>query len=143
MLNIEQIKELLPHREPFLMIDRVDEVIPGQYAEARKAVSANEWYFQGHFGEYKVMPGVLMLEAIAQAGAVAYLSNPENRGKLLFFGGVKKARFRRQVRPGDMLVIRSTLDKVVSIAGFGHGEIYVDGELAVDCELTFAIQEQP
>lgn len=138
-LSLEDIKKVLPHREPFLMIDRADEVIPGDKAICRKAVSANEWYFTGHFKDYKVMPGVLQIEAMAQAGAIALLMDDNYKGKLAFFGGVKKARFRKKVVPGDMLIIHGQITRVLGSIGFGKGEIYVDDELAAECELTFAI----
>lgn len=138
-LSLEEIKKVLPHREPFLMIDRADEVIPGEKAICRKAVSANEWYFQGHFKDYKVMPGVLQIEAMAQAGAIALLLDEKYKGKLAFFGGVKKARFRKKVVPGDMLIIYGQINRVLGSIGFGKGEIYVDDELAAECELTFAL----
>ena len=102
-LNIEQIEALLPHRYPFLLVDRILECTPGQGAKGMKCVTANEPFFQGHFPGYKVMPGVLIIEALAQVGAVAILSVPENKGKLALFGGIKNARFKRQVRPGDVL----------------------------------------
>jgi 3-hydroxyacyl-[acyl-carrier-protein] dehydratase len=138
-LSLEDIKKVLPHREPFLMIDRADEVIPGDKAICRKAVSANEWYFTGHFKDYKVMPGDLQIEAMAQAGAIALLMDDNYKGKLAFFGGVKKARFRKKVVPGDMLIIHGQITRVLGSIGFGKGEIYVDDELAAECELTFAI----
>lgn len=138
-LSLEEIKQVLPHREPFLMIDRADEVIPGEKAIVRKAVSANEWYFQGHFKDYKVMPGVLQIEAMAQAGALALLMDEKYKGKLAFFGGVKKARFRKKVVPGDMLIIHGEITRVLGSIGFGKGEVYVDGELAAESEITFAI----
>ncbi|MCK5129641.1 MAG: 3-hydroxyacyl-ACP dehydratase FabZ [Clostridiales bacterium] len=140
-LTLEQIKEIIPHREPFLMIDRVEEYAPGDYAIARKAVSANEWFFQGHFKDYKVMPGVLQIEAMAQVGAIALLSCEEHKGKLAFFGGIKKARFRRKVLPGDMLIIHGKVTGVKGNIGFGEGKILVDDKVVASCELTFALQD--
>ncbi len=140
-LTLEGIKEILPHREPFLMLDRVDEYVPGDYAIARKAVSANEWFFQGHFKDYKVMPGVLQIEAMAQAGAIAILSNEKNKGKLAFFGGVKKARFKRKVLPGDMMIIHGKITADRGNIGFGEGKIFVDDKLVASCELTFALSD--
>ena len=107
-LNIEQIKELIPHRYPFLLVDRITECVPGERAVGLKCVSANEPFFQGHFPEFAVMPGVLIVEALAQVGAVAILSVPENKGKLALFGAIKNARFKKQVRPGDQLELRCT-----------------------------------
>jgi 3-hydroxyacyl-[acyl-carrier-protein] dehydratase len=140
-LNLEQIKEVLPHREPFLMLDRVEDYVPGDYAKAIKAVSANEWYFQGHFEDYKVMPGVLQIEAMAQAGAIAMLTLEENKGKLAFFGGIKKARFKKKVVPGDMLNITARITRVMGNVGFGEGNVMVDGEVAAEAELIFALGE--
>ncbi len=140
-LTLEQIKEVLPHREPFLMLDRVVDYVPGDYAEAIKAVSANEWYFQGHFEDYKVMPGVLQIEAMAQAGAIAMLTLEENKGKLAFFGGIKKARFKKKVVPGDLLHISAKITRVMGSVGFGDGKVMVDGELAAEAELIFALGE--
>jgi 3-hydroxyacyl-[acyl-carrier-protein] dehydratase len=142
MLNLEQIKQVLPHREPFLMLDRVVEYEPGDYANAIKAVSANEWYFQGHFENYKVMPGVLQIEAMAQAGAIAILTSEEHKGKLAFFGGIKKARFKKKVVPGDMLNISAKITRVLGNIGFGDGKITVDGELAAEAELIFALGDE-
>jgi 3-hydroxyacyl-[acyl-carrier-protein] dehydratase len=141
-LNLEQIKEILPHREPFLMLDRVDDYEPGDYAEAVKAVSANEWFFQGHFEDYKVMPGVLLIEAMAQAGAIAMLTLEENKGKLAFFGGIKKARFKKQVVPGDLINIESKITRVMGNVGFGDGKVMVDGKIAAEAELIFALGEE-
>lgn len=141
MLNIEQIKQILPHREPFLMVDRVDELEPGVKATGVKAVSGNEWFFMGHFADKKVMPGVLIVEAIAQMGGIALLSMDEMKGKLAFLGRIKSARFREQVVPGDSLVLEATLDTVKESIGIGSGKAYVNGKLAVSCELVFAIGE--
>lgn len=141
-LNLEQIKEILPHREPFLMLDRVDDYEPGDYTKAVKAVSANEWYFQGHFEDYKVMPGVLMIESMAQAGAIAMLTLEENKGKLAFFGGIKKARFKKQVVPGDLLQIEAKITRVMGNVGFGSGKVLVDGKLAAEAELIFALGDE-
>ncbi len=139
MLNIEQIKQILPHREPFLMVDRVDELTPGVIAKGAKAVSGNEWFFMGHFSDKKVMPGVLIVEAIAQMGGIALLSMDEMKGKLAFLGRIKNARFREKVVPGDMLMLEATLETVKESIGLGSGKAYVNGKLAVSCELTFAI----
>ena len=102
-LNIQEIREILPHRYPFLMVDRITDMEPGKYAYGIKCVSANEGQFTGHFPNYPVMPGVLILEALAQTGAVALLYEEENRGKLAMFGGVRQCRFKHEVLPGDVL----------------------------------------
>ncbi len=139
MLNIEQIKQILPHREPFLMVDRVDSLEPGVKATGVKAVSGNEWFFMGHFAEKKVMPGVLIVEAIAQMGGIALLSMEQMKGKLAFLGRIKNARFKEKVVPGDSLMLEATLDDVRENIGTGSGKAYVNGKLAVSCELVFAI----
>ena len=139
MLNIEQIKQILPHREPFLMVDRVDSLEPGVKATGVKAVSGNEWFFMGHFADKKVMPGVLIVEAIAQMGGIALLSMEQMKGKLAFLGRIKNARFKEKVVPGDSLVLEATLDDVRESIGTGSGKAYVNGKLAVSCELVFAI----
>jgi 3-hydroxyacyl-[acyl-carrier-protein] dehydratase len=141
MLNIEQIKQILPHREPFLMVDRVDELEPGVKATGVKAVSGNEWFFMGHFAEKKVMPGVLIVEAIAQMGGIALLTMEEMKGKLAFLGRIKSARFREQVVPGDSLVLEAAIETVKESIGIGSGKAYVNGKLAASCELVFAIGE--
>ena len=139
-LDANQIQEILPHRYPFLLVDRITNYEPGKLAEGRKCVTVNEPFFCGHFPQYHVMPGVLILEALAQVGAVAILSEEENRGKIALFGGVKNARFKRQVRPGDVLELRCELTNRRGPVGFGVAEAKVDGQLACRAELTFAIQ---
>ena len=141
-LDIEQLEALLPHRWPFLLVDRISDCVPGRSARGIKCVSANEPFFQGHFPGYKVMPGVLILEALAQVGAVALLSEPENRGKLALFGGIKNARFKRQVRPGDVLELECELTERLGSVGFGTATARVDGKLAARAELTFAVTER-
>ncbi len=140
MLDINQIMEILPHRPPFLLIDRIDELEPGKRAVGHKAVSYGEPYFQGHFPQMPVMPGVLICEALAQVGAVAILSQEEYKGRIVLFGGIKKARFRQQVVPGDVLRLETELVKVKGPAGTGQAAAYRDGKLCVDAELTFFIK---
>lgn len=142
-LNIEQIQALLPHRYPFLLVDRITECTPGQGARGIKCVTANEPFFQGHFPHYKVMPGVLIIEALAQVGAVAILSVPENRGKLALFGGIKNARFKQQVRPGDVLELECELTAQRGPVGFGTATAKVNGKTACKAELTFALTPGP
>jgi len=138
-LNIDQIREILPHRYPFLLVDRITDMEPGIRAEGIKCVTANEPYFPGHFPGHPVMPGVLIMEALAQTGAVAILSEPENRGKLAVFGGIRDCRFRRQVVPGDTLKLTCEITGKRGNIGFGRAEATVDGELAARGELSFVI----
>ena len=138
-LDIRRILEILPHRYPFLLVDRVLEVEPGVRAVGLKQVSANEWYFQGHFPGQPVMPGVLIVEALAQVGAVALLSQPEHAGKIVYFAGIDGVRFRRPVVPGDTLRLSVSLTRMRGRVGKGRGEARVDGQLAAEGELTFAI----
>ena len=139
-LNSNEIMAVLPHRYPFLLVDRITAGESGKWAQGRKCVTAGEPFFCGHFPAYHVMPGVLILEALAQVGAVAILSEEENRGKIALFGGVKNARFKRQVRPGDVLELRCELTQRRGPVGFGTAEATVDGQVACRAELTFAIQ---
>ncbi|WP_276856079.1 3-hydroxyacyl-ACP dehydratase FabZ [Intestinimonas timonensis] len=138
-LNIEQIQEIIPHRPPFLLVDKITDYVPGEWAKGIKAVTVNEPFFTGHFPQYKVMPGVLIIEALAQVGAVAILSLPENKGKLAFFGGIKNARFKKQVRPGDVLELSCELIERRGPVGFGKAVAKVDGKVAAQGELTFAV----
>lgn len=140
-LNSDEIKKILPHRYPFLLVDRITECVPGQYAEGRKCVSVNEMQFCGHFPQQSVMPGVLVLEALAQTGAVALLTEEENKGKLVFFGGVKEARFRKPIVPGDVIEMRCEIINRRGPIGFGKAVATVDGKKAVTAELSFAVVE--
>ena len=142
MLSIEEIKKILPHREPFLMLDRVDELQPGVLAKGVKAVSGNEWFFMGHFGEVKVMPGVLIVEAMAQMGGVALLTMEEMKGKLAFLGKIKNARIYDKVVPGDVIDLETTIDVVKGTVGIGTGKAFVRGKQVAGCELVFAIGDQ-
>ena len=139
MLNINEIMEIIPQRPPFLMIDRVEEFVPGESCVAYKNVCINEPHFQGHFPRNPIMPGVLTIEALAQTGAVAILSMPENKGKNALFGGVDKLRFKRQVIPGDVLKLEVKIIKRKGPIGVGEAIATGNGEVAVKGELTFAI----
>lgn len=141
-LDSNQIQEILPHRYPFLLIDRVTECVPGQMADAVKAVSANEMQFMGHFPKKHVMPGVLLLEALAQTGAIAILTEEENKGKIVFFGGVKSAKFKRQVVPGDLVELHCEIINRKGPIGIGKAVAKVGDELAVTAELMFAIEQE-
>ncbi len=139
-LSVDEIKEIIPHRYPFLLIDQVVDYEPGKFADARKCVTVNEPFFQGHFPQYPVMPGVLIIEALAQTGAVALLSMPANKGKIALFGGIKNARFKKQVRPGDVLELHCELIRMHGPVGMGTAVATVNGKTAVQAELTFAVQ---
>ena len=140
MLNTKEIMEILPHRAPFLLVDRIDELEPGKRAVGCKAVSYNEPFFQGHFPQEPVMPGVLICEALAQVGAVALLSQEEYKGKIAHVGGIRQARFRRKVVPGDVLILETELIKIKGPVGIGKAAAYCNGELCTEAELTFMIQ---
>lgn len=140
MLNTKQIMEILPHRAPFLLVDRIDELEPGKRAVGVKAVTYNEPFFQGHFPQEPVMPGVLICEALAQVGAVALLSEEQYKGKIALFGGINKARFRQKVVPGDVLRLETELIKIKGPVGVGKATAYLGDKKCVEAELTFVVQ---
>ena len=135
--DINGIMDILPHRPPFLLIDRIISVVPGKSAVAEKGVTMNEPFFLGHFPGHPVMPGVLIIEAMAQAGAYSILTMPENKGRLAFFGAVDKVKFRQQVTPGGILRLEVEIIKLKSSAGVGSGIAYFDGSKAAEAEFTF------
>jgi len=139
-LNSNEIQEILPHRYPFLLVDKITECVPGQKATGIKCVTANEMHFLGHFPQKHVMPGVLIIEALAQTGAVAILTEEENKGKIALFGGIKSARFKKQVVPGDVLTLSCEIINRRGPVGIGKAVATVDGKVAVVAELTFAIE---
>lgn len=138
-LNSNQIQKIIPHRYPFLLVDAIDELEPGVFAKGRKCVSVNEMQFLGHFPQEHVMPGVLIIEALAQVGAIAILSEPEFKDQLAYFGGIKNARFKQKVIPGDVLELEVTLIKRKGPIGVGEAVARVNGKVVTTAELTFAI----
>ena len=140
-LDRAAIEAILPHREPFLLIDEVLELEPGQRVVARKRVREDEWYLRGHFPGRPVMPGVLIVEAMAQTGAVAVLSEQDNRGRIALFAGIDDTRFKRIVEPGDELELECTLEQVRGPVGKGKARATVDGQLAARGTLTFAVEK--
>jgi 3-hydroxyacyl-[acyl-carrier-protein] dehydratase len=142
ILSRAQIEEILPHRDPFLLLDEILELEPGVRVVARKRVRDDEWYLAGHFPGRPIMPGVLIVEAMAQTGAVAVLAEEENRGKLALFAGIDDVRFKRIVEPGDELELTCELERVRGPIGRGKARATVDGELAARGVLTFAVTDE-
>lgn len=140
MLGIKEIEEIIPHRHPFLLIDKIEELRPGEGAVGYKSVTYDEYFFKGHFPEQPVMPGVLIIEALAQVGAAAILSMEENKGKTAFFGGINSAKFRHMVVPGDVLKLEVEIIKRKGPVGVGKAIATVDGKMAASAELTFAVK---
>ena len=138
-LDINQIKEIIPHRHPFLLLDYIEDYEPGEYAVGYKCVTYREDFFAGHFPKEPVMPGVLTVEALAQAGAVAILSLEENQGKTAYFGGINKCKFRDKVSPGDKVRLETKIIKRKGPVGVGEATASVDGKVVVSAELTFMI----
>ena len=141
-LNIKEIQEIIPHRHPFLLLDAIEDYEPGEYAVGYKCVTYREDFFKGHFPEKPVMPGVLIIEALAQAGAVAILSIPENQGKIAFFGGIQKCRFKGMVVPGDKLKLETRIIKRKGPLGVGDAVASVDGKVVASAELTFMVGDE-
>jgi 3-hydroxyacyl-[acyl-carrier-protein] dehydratase len=134
------IESILPHRDPFLLVDEVTELEPGHRVVARRAVQSADWWFPGHFPQRPVMPGVLIVEAMAQTGAIAVLVEEENRGKIAFFAGIDDCRFKRVVEPGEVLTLACEIDTVRGPIGRGKATAHVDGALAARGTLTFAVE---
>ena len=139
MLNIKEIQEIIPHRYPFLLIDKIEELEPGVRAVGFKNVTMNEYFFQGHFPQEPVMPGVLIIEALAQVGAVSVLSLAENKGKIAYFAGINNAKFRQKVVPGDVLRLEIEIIKRKGPIGIGKAIATVEGKKVAEAELTFAV----
>ena len=138
-LNKEEIMEIIPHRDPFLLIDEIVELEPGVRAVGKKYLKPDEFWFKGHFPQEPVMPGVLTVEALAQTGAVAILSKEENKGKTAYFGGIKNCRFRGKIGPGDKVKLETRIIKSKGPLGIGQAVASVDGKVVVEAELTFMI----
>lgn len=141
MLNSNDIQKIIPHRHPFLLVDRVLEMEVGKSIKAIKNVTASEAHFNGHFKQEHVMPGVLIVEALAQAGAVALLSHDDFKGKTAYFAGIDKCRFKRKVVPGDTLTLEVEITKLKGVIGKGTAIATVNGELAAKAEITFAVEK--
>ena len=137
--DIKDIMNVIPHRPPFLLIDKITDMVEGEKVTAVKNVTMNEPFFQGHFPQEPVMPGVLIVEAMAQAGAFCILSMAEYRGRVAYFGGLDKVKFRQKVVPGDVLRFEVEIVKLKKVAGIGKGVAYVDGKKAAEAEFTFII----
>ncbi|MCM1104422.1 MAG: 3-hydroxyacyl-ACP dehydratase FabZ [Clostridium sp.] len=138
-MTTKEIMEIIPHRQPFLLIDTIEELEPGVRAVGKKCVSYNEPYFAGHFPTEPVMPGVLIIEALAQVGAVAILSLEENKGKTAYFAAINHAKFKGKVTPGDVLMLETALTKIKGPMGIGEAKATVNGKIVASAELTFAI----
>src|SRR5690554_79618 len=139
-MNKEDIKKIIPHRDPFLFVDEITDYVPMTYAKGIKKFDESMDFFKGHFPEFPVVPGVILVEAMAQVGAIIVLQHDAYKGRIAFFAGANKVKFRRKVLPNDVAVIECSITKMRGNIGIGFGKIYVDNELAAEAEVTFAIQ---
>ena len=139
LMGIKEIQEIIPHRHPFLLVDCIEELEPGVKAVGYKSVTYDEPYFRGHFPQEPVMPGVLTVEALAQVGAVAILAKEENRGKIAYFGGIQKCKFKGKIVPGDKVKLETKIIRQKGPVGVGEAVASVDGKIVVSAELTFMI----
>jgi 3-hydroxyacyl-[acyl-carrier-protein] dehydratase len=135
----EEIKKIIPHRDPFLFLDEIVDLVPLKHATGIKQITEQEFYFQGHFPGKPVMPGVIIIESLAQVGAVILLSHPDYHGKIAFFTGIQNAKFRKSVLPGDKLILECELTKIRSSFGFGKAKAFVDDQLVCEADISFAI----
>ncbi len=138
-LNLEQVKKIIPHRDPFLLIDEIIELEEDDYAIGLKNIKDDEFYFKGHFPNKPVVPGVIIIESLAQVGAVVILSSKKFLGKIAYFTGIKQAKFRKSVIPGDQLILKCSITKVKGVFGFGKGMAYVNDQLVCEADISFAI----
>ena len=143
LLSAKEIMEIIPHRQPFMLLDSIEEMEAGKRAVGKKCVSYNEPFFAGHFPQEPIMPGVLIIEALAQTGAVAILSLPENKGKIGYLAAIRDAKFKGKVQPGDVLMLETEIIKAKGPIGIGSAKAYVDGKIVVQAEITFALSASP